>query len=30
MNHGAYGELGPVIAMAVLLGTGGRRGRGRP
>ncbi len=23
MNHGAYGELGPVIAMAVLLGTGG-------
>ena len=23
LNHGAYGELGPVIAMAVLLGTGG-------
>ena len=23
MNHGAYGELGPVIAMAILLGTGG-------
>jgi Kef-type K+ transport system membrane component KefB len=23
MNHGAYGELGPIIAMAVLLGTGG-------
>jgi len=23
MNHGAYGELGPVVAMAVLLGTRG-------
>jgi Kef-type K+ transport system membrane component KefB len=23
MNHGAFGELGPVIAMAVLLGTRG-------
>lgn len=23
MNHGAWGELGPVIAMAILLGTGG-------
>jgi Kef-type K+ transport system membrane component KefB len=23
LNHGAYGELGPIIAMAVLLGTGG-------
>ncbi|HEY5786612.1 MAG TPA: cation:proton antiporter [Microlunatus sp.] len=23
MNHGAYGELGPIIAMAVLLGTAG-------
>lgn len=23
MNHGAYGEFGPIIAMAVLLGTGG-------
>jgi Kef-type K+ transport system membrane component KefB len=23
MNHGAYGELGPIVAMAVLLGTGG-------
>ena len=23
MNHGAFGELGPIIAMAVLLGTGG-------
>jgi Kef-type K+ transport system membrane component KefB len=23
MNHGAYGELGPVIAMAVLLGSRG-------
>lgn len=23
LNHGAYGELGPVIAMAVLLGTNG-------
>jgi Kef-type K+ transport system membrane component KefB len=23
MNHGAFGELGPIIAMAVLLGTAG-------
>lgn len=23
MNHGAWGELGPVVAMAILLGTGG-------
>ena len=23
LNHGAFGELGPVIAMAVLLGTRG-------
>jgi Kef-type K+ transport system membrane component KefB len=23
MNHGAYGELGPIVAMAVLLGTRG-------
>ncbi|MBA2953965.1 cation:proton antiporter [Nocardioides sp. MAH-18] len=23
MNHGAYGELGPVVAMAVLMGTRG-------
>lgn len=23
MNHGAYGELAPIVAMAVLLGTGG-------
>ena len=22
MNHGAWGELGPVVAMAILLGTG--------
>lgn len=23
LNHGAYGELAPIVAMAVLLGTGG-------
>lgn len=27
LNHGAFGELGPVIAMAVLLGTRGALSR---
>ena len=27
MKHGAYGELGPIVAISVLLGT---RGRWRP
>ena len=26
MNHGAYGELGPIVAMAVLLGSRGALG----